>query len=170
MGKIEKVHAINYNPDIIGGVKGDSREPNKYNKATCGTFLLNKENKILVGHPTHHPKNVWSIPKGKMDIGEDPLTTALRETYEETNIDLRYKEISFYALGEKVYKNKRKRLFPYLIMESENEFKCNSNFEWFKCGFPEMDNFQWLTLDEASKVIHESQASCLEDIKKIINN
>jgi ADP-ribose pyrophosphatase YjhB (NUDIX family) len=30
----------------------------------------------------------WSIPKGKVEVGETMINAAIRETYEETNINL----------------------------------------------------------------------------------
>jgi 8-oxo-dGTP pyrophosphatase MutT (NUDIX family) len=45
-------------------------------------------NKILLVHPTNSSwkKSTCGIPKGKLELGEDPLTGALRELAEETGI------------------------------------------------------------------------------------
>lgn len=55
---------------------------------TCGIYLINKNNQILLVHPNNAPKHKWSIPKGMMEDGETYTETALRETFEETNIKL----------------------------------------------------------------------------------
>ena len=38
----------------------------------AGIFLVNKENQVLICHPTNHPSDVWSIPKGKIEKNEAP--------------------------------------------------------------------------------------------------
>ena len=53
-----------------------------------GMFIVREDHRILIGHPTNHAPNVWSIPKGKIETGETSLEGAIRETLEETNIDL----------------------------------------------------------------------------------
>ena len=37
----------------------------------AGIFLVNKEKQVLICHPTNHPADVWSIPKGKIEKGEE---------------------------------------------------------------------------------------------------
>jgi len=45
--------------------------------------VLNKEGKVLV---VSQHGNSWSLPKGRIDAGEDALTAAKREIYEEAGI------------------------------------------------------------------------------------
>ena len=53
-----------------------------------GLFIVRKDNKVLICHPTNHPADFYSIPKGKVEDDEIFLEAAIRETYEETNLDL----------------------------------------------------------------------------------
>ena len=55
-------------------------------KVAAGMFIVRNDDKILIGHPTNHKKDFWSIPKGLVEPDEDLLVAAKRETYEETNI------------------------------------------------------------------------------------
>ena len=144
---------------------------------TGGIFLVNKLNQILVGHPTRHAKDIWSIPKGKLDKGEDSLTGALRETWEEVNVDFRDRPFNYYKLEKQTFKNKRKKLTPYVILEIENDvdfksfdLKCNSDVEPEKGGFPEMDDFKWIDLSEVEKTItlHHTQVACLPFIAQLL--
>ena len=52
----------------------------------AGIFIMRNDGKLLICHPTHHPEDIWSIPKGKVEEGETKLEAALRETEEETNL------------------------------------------------------------------------------------
>lgn len=142
----------------------------------AGIFLVNKENKLLVCHPTNHKPTFWSIPKGKVEDGEYYLDAAIRETYEETNVKLTDCK-RFITLEPMTYKHKKKVLYPFVVFETENyhidfkkfDLKCNSFVPADRGGFPEMDAYQWVSLDEAKTMLHETQVECIDKIKKIID-
>ncbi len=51
--------------------------------------LVQQEGKILLVRRTMKPEiGKWSIPAGYLDHGEDPEETAVRETLEETNLQV----------------------------------------------------------------------------------
>jgi len=145
----------------------------------AGIFIVRKDNKVLVCHPTRHKLDFWSIPKGKINDGETHLKCAIRETYEETNIDLSDKNIFFkiYPLEAVNYRHKKKILFPFLYLENENssfdwdsiEIKCNSSVSEDRGDFLEMDDYKWLSTEEARPLLHDTQAACLNKILEIIN-
>lgn len=143
---------------------------------TAGIFFINKDLKLLIAHPTGH--DFWSIPKGKLEKGEDSISAALRETWEETNVDLGG-ITKWYELDTIKYKHGKKKLKPFIVLEIENlkinsdEFilKCNSiidnNSKW-NVGLPEMDDYKWVTIDEARIMLHYTQVECLDFIIEII--
>lgn len=142
-----------------------------------GLFIVRKDKKVLICHPTNHPADFYSIPKGKVEDDEIFLEAAIRETYEETNLDLsETTNFTIYPLNAVNYKHKKKILYPFLFLENKKssfdwdgvELKCNSNVPEDRGGFPEMDGYKWVTLDEASKVLHDTQVACLGRIKEII--
>lgn len=145
---------------------------------TAGILFLNSELKLLIGHPTGH--DFWSIPKGKLEDNETSYEAALRETWEETNVDLG-DVTSHYELDTIRYKHGKKKLKPFIVFEDENrkinskEFvlKCNSivdkDSSW-NAGLPEMDDFKWVTLEEAKDILHYTQVECLKTIKQIIKD
>lgn len=57
--------------------------------ATSG-FILNSEQKILVVRRAAHDShpNVWELPGGATDHGEDPIAATRREVKEETGLDV----------------------------------------------------------------------------------
>lgn len=142
----------------------------------AGLFLVNKDGKILVGHPTHHDPNFWSIPKGKIDGDETPLQAAIRETYEESNVKLFADLHDFVELGTIVYRHKKKdiTLFAHFEKEADNWDKltimCNSNVPEDRGGFPEMDAFKWVTLEEARGILHETQVAVLDLLEDKIDD
>ncbi len=144
---------------------------------TAGIFFVSEDWKLLVAHPTGHAFDFWTIPKGKLDEGETELEAAMRETWEETNVDLGLAS-SIIELEPVKYKSGRKELKPFIIFEHDNRridsetftFKCNSKVgedaRW-NAGKPEMDGWRWITLKEAKKVLHEAQLPVLDYIKKL---
>ncbi len=61
----------------------------------CGTIIV-KDNKVLL---VYQNNDVWGFPKGHMEEGETEIETAIRETKEETNIDVEIDESKRYELS-----------------------------------------------------------------------
>lgn len=144
---------------------------------TCGIYLFNNDGEILLGHPTNHHKNFYSIPKGKKEIDENYWDAAIRELKEETNIDLLSPEINetiieIDDLGMYVYKHKKKQLRAFSVKTnydfSNIEIKCNSFVEpKTEKSFPEFDGFLWIDptkIKESNIRLHKSQMTALEEI------
>ena len=143
--------------------------------AAAGIFFINKENKVLICHPTNGSEDTWSIPKGKVEKEEYCLDAAVRETFEETNIDLSNYIDDCIKLESQNYKHKKKRLHPFVIFEKtcigldskRFDIKCNSNVPEDRGGFPEMDDYRWVTIDEARNLLHPTQVACLDKIVEL---
>ena len=55
-------------------------------ETSAGIVLFRKENGKLLFLLLHYPSGHWDFVKGKMENGESPHETAIRETREETGI------------------------------------------------------------------------------------
>jgi len=141
----------------------------------AGVFLVRTNGMVLICHPTNHKPDFFSIPKGKIEEGESAADAAIRETFEESNVDV--KGCSMIAMDMVNYRSKKKALHPFLVYEGHNphlnwdnlDLKCNSFVPEDKGGFPEMDGYQWVMLDEAKNMLHETQSMCLDKIKALID-
>jgi 8-oxo-dGTP pyrophosphatase MutT (NUDIX family) len=91
----------------------------------------------------HRPKyDDWSLPKGKLDKGEDFEEAALREVWEETGLRCTLGR----ELGDATYKDNKDRdkLVRYFEMHPESgEFTPND----------EVDELRWVRLAEAPDVL-----------------
>jgi 8-oxo-dGTP pyrophosphatase MutT (NUDIX family) len=141
-----------------------------------GIFIVRKDKKILICHPTNHKKDFWSIPKGKVDKGETLLDAALRETYEETNINLKNNyNFAIHVLPSVNYSHNKKVINSFVYLESQEstmdwstiEIKCNSNVPLDRGGFPEMDEYQWINIEDAKPLLHETQAASIDKVLEI---
>ena len=55
----------------------------------AGAILLDKDNKILLIHRNTAEMQRWELPGGKLEKGEIPEATTIRELKEELNIDVK---------------------------------------------------------------------------------
>ena len=47
------------------------------------------------------------------------------------------------------------------------KIKCNSNVPEERGGFPEMDDYRWVSIDDARKFLHPTQVACLDKIVEL---
>jgi 8-oxo-dGTP pyrophosphatase MutT (NUDIX family) len=147
---------------------------------TCGLYLISRNNNVLICHPTGSGDE-WSIPKGKQEEGEKSFDTAVRETKEETGIKVSV--LSNFGmpmkLPDRMYKSGRKILKSFALFEQEYRVLPDEKIEDFKCycdstirddGRPEMDDYKWVSLKKAKKMLHESQVENLDIIKKMLED
>lgn len=86
----------------------------------------------------HRPKyNDWSLPKGKLDPGETPMITAVREVAEETGLNSRLGRYLGYVTYPVPGHRKLKRVDYWAATVVDGEFVANS----------EVDELDWYPLD-----------------------
>lgn len=62
-----------------------------------GNFVQYQDEIILLLRQSHKRQgNTWGIPSGKVDVGENLLTAACRETFEETGLIIPESELQFF--------------------------------------------------------------------------
>lgn len=137
-------------------------------KITCGIFLFDGEDNILICRVTNS-KNLWSIPKGLVDENETFIDTALRELKEETSIILNNPQLKFIGDFKYLKSNKMLKAFYLKIDEKidENSLHCSSMVNLKGRIFPEVDQFKWVNLEEAKKLIHKTQVDALIEFEKL---
>jgi predicted NUDIX family NTP pyrophosphohydrolase len=140
--------------------------------------IRDRNPEVLLVHPggpfwVRKDDGAWSIPKGLVGKGEDPLTAARREFEEETGcIPIG----DFIPLGN--FKQPSGKMISAWAVEGDFElsaFKSNQfAMEWPpKSGrlqdFPEADRAQWFAPDEAMRKLIKGQlpllASLLERLR-----
>ena len=75
------------------------REPENFKPKfeVVGNFVQYQDEIILLLRQSHKRQgNTWGIPSGKVDEGEDLVTAALRETFEETGLIIPQEELQFF--------------------------------------------------------------------------
>lgn len=107
----------------------------------------------------------WDFPKGQVELGEDPLTTARREVREETGLDRlilspneQFSETAPYGRG---------KVARYYIADSPSgDVYLSGNPE---LGKPEHHEFRWVTYQQGCKLLGERVGAILEWAHQQIN-
>jgi 8-oxo-dGTP pyrophosphatase MutT (NUDIX family) len=131
-------------------------------KTTCGIFLYDLTNRFLIVHPTDHPSNIWSIPKGTNESGETFLESAIRELKEETGMDLNCLEYTILDdINPIKYKTSNKQLKSFRIKINGiidiDMLYCNSYFKHSSGSLKkEVDIFRMVT-EKHLHLLHNTQ-------------
>ena len=130
-----------------------------------------KHSKVLVCHMTGFaPNRGWNIPKGHAEEGEHPLSAAIRETREETGLEIAdIKKGEAIDLGDFRYKSKRKTLHAYAVFTDKDirieDLYCDS---YFSAGLPEVDEYRFVTLEEGKALCHHTFGDMTDAIKGLL--
>ena len=130
-------------------------------KTSCG-LLITDGTLLLLCHPTLGKSNLWDIPKGIQEDGEDPIDCVNREVYEETG--LVNDEDSLLDLGIWDYK-KEKKLHLFLtfqdVMPDTTKMKCNSTFSRYGKEHPEVDGYMVYPVSLIGDYLNRKMASVI---------
>jgi predicted NUDIX family NTP pyrophosphohydrolase len=143
-------------------------------KLSAGILLYRRGGsglEVLLAHPggpfwARKDAGAWSIPKGQVELNEDPLQAAVREFHEEMGQDV---SGPFITLGTLVQPSRK----TILVWAAEGRFDpalLRSNtvtIEWPKGSgrlqtFPEVDRAAWFDVSEAKHRILAGQAGFLD--------
>jgi len=149
-------------------------------KQSAGILLYKKsagELFVFLVHPggpffAKKDLGAWSIPKGEFSEGEEPLTAARREFYEETGVQI---DGPFMELSPIKLKS-GKMIFAWACEGDLDTAKIKSNtfdLEWPpKSGriqsFPEIDKGDWFPTAVAKTKINERQSAFIDQLIEII--
>lgn len=131
-------------------------------RLSCGIVILNPLRELLLCHVTG--QRHWDLPKGGIDAGESERDTALRETREETGLELDANALI--DLGAFVYTPKKNlHLFAALMPRIDPAtLHCTSQFPDRITGrdTPEMDGFGWFGFDRVGVLCTANMAALLQ--------
>ena len=138
----------------------------------AGVMLVNREGLVFVGQRLDSTLEAWQMPQGGIDPGENALTAATRELWEETGVAPDKVELVAEAPGEftydlppdligKVWKGKwrgqvqRWFLFRFLGEDSDVDIRT---------PHPEFRAWRWIAPAELPRVIVPFKRQLYEDV------
>jgi predicted NUDIX family NTP pyrophosphohydrolase len=150
-------------------------------KKTAGILLYRGRDsalEVFLIHPggpfwAKKDAGAWSVPKGEIDPGEEPLSAAKRELNEETGCSA---DGDFIPLAP--IKQRDGKLIIVWAVEGDCDprtVKSNTfTIEWpprsgKRAEFPEVDRAQWFTLEAAKEKILKGQIGFLIDLQQALS-
>ena len=122
--------------------------------------IINKDKKILIQKRSMNKvanPGQWGLTGGKVDAGEDNLTTAIRETYEEIGIELKKEELRLLCRY-----NIEKAIFIIYYIEK------NINIKDCKIQTEEVDELRYFSIDELEELEKIEGKQWLKELKSIL--
>jgi predicted NUDIX family NTP pyrophosphohydrolase len=152
-------------------------------RMSAGILLYRRaggELEVLLVHPggplwARRDLGVWSIPKGELGEGEEPLAAARREFAEELGREVPSGPVL--GLGE-VRQRGGKRVVAFAVQGELDPDRIVSNtfeMEWpprsgVRRTFPEVDRAQWFALAQARARINPAQVPLLERLASAVHS
>lgn len=121
---------------------------------SCGAIIFN-DGKVLVVKQT---SGFYGFPKGHVEIGETEKETAIRETKEETGLDIKIISDKRYTQSYIVKENVHKDVVFFIAkLENNNE----------KRQVEEIEEILWIDINEVEKILtYDSLKELWKEAKK----
>lgn len=149
-----------------------TNKKNKFNNNFINNDKGRRLKKIING--TKSIDYIWEIPKGRPQLNEKPINTAIREFYEETDIGIDKYTFLLHInpITESYIVNKCQYKHTYFVAVA-NQFNWDPelNFSSHEQSL-EVENIQWVSLDKANFLnlkYAEPKLRILKLLKKVIN-
>ena len=148
-------------------------------KKSAGLLLFRRRERleVLLVHPggplwAKKDEGAWSIPKGEIDPGEDPLAAARREFEEELGSSVTG---DFVAL-DPVRQASGKLVYAWAVeadFDPATFMSGTFSMEWpprsgRQQEFPEVDRAEWFTIDEAKRKINRAQVQLVNQLNDVV--
>lgn len=138
---------------------------------SCGVTFITPTRKILLGKLAG--LNRWDIPKGRMELGETPLDTAIREAYEETGFLCNPADLELILENYPFTPSKGLTLFDYTGSLLPDPEVCRSSVYSQKDGLKnieteEFDAYGYFSLKSARDMCSDNMKRVLEEIFDLV--
>jgi len=148
-------------------------------RTAAGLLLFRRSNdlvEVLLVHPggplwVKKDEGAWTIPKGEIEPGEEPLPAARREFEEELG-----SPVSGDFIPLKSIRQASGKLVHAWALEADFDPATlrsgTFSMEWpprsgRQQHFPEVDRAQWFTIDEAKQKINKAQIALLDQVSSL---
>lgn len=126
------------------------------NEKSAGCIIINNDKVLLVQQSSGN----WGFPKGHLEKGESETEAAIRETKEETNLDVKIVDSSArYSIEYNTDKGTHKEAVYFLATKTSEEIVRQES---------EINEIKWFDFKEALETITFDNAK--ELLKKVLSD
>ncbi len=122
---------------------------------SCGTIVIN-DSKVLV---IRQKQGFWGFPKGHIEEGESEIQTAIRETKEETNLDVVIEDETRFCLNYIIEDKQINKYVVYFIAKAINND--------VKLQIEEIDDIAWVDIEKVEDILTFDN---LQELWKVVLN
>ena len=151
-------------------------------KESAGLLVYRKKGgqlEFLLAHPggpfwKNKDAGAWTVPKGEVQDGEEPLMAAKREFKEELGIELTGAFVELTPIKQKA--GKIVRAWAVEADLDLSDVKSNTfSMEWpprsgRSADFPEVDKVEYFEFEMAKEKINRAQIALLEQVRRLLGD
>lgn len=127
---------------------------------SCGCIILRDNKVLLIGAKDDEGELFWSFPKGHQEANETDVETAIRETKEETGLDVKICDLKPIETGHFVHSGTvYKRILLFIANPLNDELKLQED---------EVEQIKWVPIKEADKYFTDYYSEAWGDFLKRI--
>lgn len=116
---------------------------NMKTEKSCGCIIIKDDKVLLIEAKDDKGKLFWSFPKGHQEIGETDIETAIRETKEETGLDVKIINTNPIKTGHLVHRGTAyKNILLFIAEPLTDELNPQEG---------EVEQIKWTPITEAEK-------------------
>ena len=136
----------------------------KSNLPRSGTIIIDNTSSKVLLVKEKGCLNIWSYPKGKIEINESFLDCAIRETKEETNLDIRK-----YIDPKKVLNvhKKKSKLYHFKLYDKSNKYINSLNKKIINSEIKEIKWFYFKDINSNNRMFNSYIRNTINSIKII---
>ena len=124
---------------------------------SCGTIIIENNKGLWI----QQTDNAWGFPKRHVENNEKEQETAIRETKEETNLDVEIISNKKYITNYKINNEIDKEVIFFLAKKTSDKIKKQDE---------EIKNIKWVDLNQAFDIItYENTKDIYKEVLKDIN-
>jgi len=129
---------------------------------SCGCIVLKGGEVLLIGMKDDDGKLFWSFPKGHQETDETDIETAIRETKEETGLDVEISDTTPIKTGHFVHSGTvYKNILLFIAKPLNHELKPQEG---------EVEQVKWVKISEAGKYFIDYYSEAWEELLKRLQN
>lgn len=111
-------------------------------KVGVGLYIINENNELLLGlRKSNHGNATWSPSGGKLEFGEEFTDAAIRETKEETNLDINPEDIKIIGITNDLHISEKKHIITIHMITN----KYSGDVKLMEPD--KFEKWQWFSLD-----------------------